>query len=88
MLRTLYICAIFKLLSYFLHGEMEDPRPLPQRGVFVALQGPLKHVHWLELLCLAQKFYKIKSFNCNNLRLTDRTHRFAKERLKSCNYKY
>lgn len=67
---------------------MEDPRSPAQGGISVALQHPLKHVHWLESLCFAQKFYKIKSFNYNNLRLTERTHRSVKERLKLHNCKY
>lgn len=46
--------------------------PPAQGGVSLALQGPMKHVRWLESLFLAQKFYKIKSFKCNVPRFMER----------------
>lgn len=51
---------------------MEDLRPPGQGGDSVAPQGPLKHMHWLASLFFAQKFYKIKSFNCNIPWFTER----------------
>lgn len=69
---ALCICATFELLSYFACERMEDLRPMGQRGVSVAPQGPPKHMHRVESLLLAQKFYKIKSLNFNVPRFTER----------------